>query len=109
MYSVDDLKSFEHISERLADVEKNKSENGVIVIVANKIDIPTSLRQVSTDAGRALAESRGLAFYEVSAQTGENVDAMFQELVDRTLPYASPVPPPKPPPKPHLPSTCNIQ
>eukprot|EP00455_Lapot_gusevi_P049330 TRINITY_DN6973_c0_g1_i1.p1 TRINITY_DN6973_c0_g1~~TRINITY_DN6973_c0_g1_i1.p1 ORF type:complete len:179 (+),score=34.64 TRINITY_DN6973_c0_g1_i1:227-763(+) len=85
IFSVSDLQSFEYLADHLTETGQYRSEKSLLVVVANKIDVPSSLRVVTSEMGRAFAESRGCVYYEVSAKTGENIDAMFQDLVYRVL------------------------
>eukprot|EP00455_Lapot_gusevi_P048733 TRINITY_DN6793_c0_g1_i4.p1 TRINITY_DN6793_c0_g1~~TRINITY_DN6793_c0_g1_i4.p1 ORF type:complete len:202 (-),score=11.40 TRINITY_DN6793_c0_g1_i4:58-663(-) len=109
IFAVDDARSFEHIHEHLTEIQDHRPENSVVVVVANKIDVPDSLRVVTPDMGRAFAESRGCPYYEVSAKTGENVDVIFQDFVTRFLanpPSDTPhIPPSSPAPAPW----CSLQ
>ena len=52
-----------------------------MVLVGNKSDL-NDRRQVNTEEGQELAEKYGMTFYETSAKTGENVDAIFYESAD---------------------------
>lgn len=50
-----------------------------IVLVGNKSDL-TGQRQVSTDAGAALAAQHGWPFFETSARADEAIDNIYFEL-----------------------------
>ncbi len=55
------------------------------VLVGNKLDLVgagPAIRQVSTEAGQALADSWGCAFMEVSAKGDVNCDRAFHALLD---------------------------
>ena len=50
-----------------------------ITLCANKIDKGKN-RVVSEEEGREFAETRGLVYFETSAQSGQNVSDMFEYL-----------------------------
>lgn len=52
----------------------------VVAICANKCD--SLERKISPQEGKTMAEESGLQYYETSAKTGENVEEMFNKLVD---------------------------
>ncbi len=52
-----------------------------MILVGNKSDLEDR-RQVSKDEGQELADKYGLQFYETSAKTGDNVDAIFYNSAD---------------------------
>ena len=52
-----------------------------MVLVGNKSDLEDR-RQVSKDEGQELADKYGIQFYETSAKTGDNVDAIFYNSAD---------------------------
>jgi transport family protein 27 len=51
------------------------------VLVANKVDLEER-RVVSTQAGQQFAQSKGLAYFECSAKTMQNVDQPFIHLAN---------------------------
>eukprot|EP00455_Lapot_gusevi_P014161 TRINITY_DN1700_c0_g1_i8.p1 TRINITY_DN1700_c0_g1~~TRINITY_DN1700_c0_g1_i8.p1 ORF type:complete len:200 (+),score=23.44 TRINITY_DN1700_c0_g1_i8:148-747(+) len=108
IFSVTDLESFEYLQNHLTEMEKHRPENSVVAVVANKIDVSGTERVVTSEMGRAFADSRGCPYYEVSAKTGENVDAMFQDFVHRFLANPDMTPQP-PPPSPAPESWCSLQ
>ena len=54
-------------------------ENTTLVLCGNKIDL--SNREVKKEEGEALAQKDGIAFFEVSAKTDENIKNMFYNVV----------------------------
>ena len=52
------------------------SENVTKVLVANKSDLEED-REVSRAEGEELAASLGVRFFETSAKTGQNIEALF--------------------------------
>ncbi|MHA1904584.1 MAG: GTP-binding protein [Candidatus Thorarchaeota archaeon] len=57
--------------------------NAVVAVVANKIDRPDRL--VPAEAGSMIKDWLDVAHYETSAATGENIDHMFDELVQLAI------------------------
>ena len=57
----------------------------VIALVANKSDLPSHQRGVTTEEGFRFAAGEGIHFYETSASNGTNVTEMF-EGITRYLP-----------------------
>lgn len=51
------------------------------MLVGNKTDLD-ALRQVSKQDGLAFAEKNRVAFYEVSAKTGANIDLIFGKIAE---------------------------
>ena len=54
-------------------------ENTTLVLCGNKIDL--SNREVKKEEGEELAKKEGIAFFEVSAKTNENIKSMFYNVV----------------------------
>jgi len=91
VYSVDDRKSFEDVSEHREFIMKVKdSVKGPIVLVGNKCDLSEHERRVSYFEGKQLAESLGIhCFFEASAKNKINVEECFHELVREVRRYAN--------------------
>lgn len=53
----------------------------VVMLVGNKSDLD-SLRKVSKQDGLSFAEKNRVAFYEVSAKTGSNIDLIFSKIAE---------------------------
>jgi GTPase SAR1 family protein len=60
----------------------NKSDI-ITMIVGNKIDMEEQ-RTVSKQRGLDYAESKKIAFYEVSAKDGTNIDLIFTRISEGT-------------------------
>jgi GTPase SAR1 family protein len=60
----------------------NKSDI-ITMIVGNKIDMEEQ-RTVSKQRGLDYAESKKIAFYEVSAKDGTNIDLIFTRIAEGT-------------------------
>jgi small GTP-binding protein len=57
--------------------------NAVVAVVANKIDREDRL--VPPEAGKMVTQWLDVLHYETSAKTGENVNTLFTELVQRAI------------------------
>lgn len=79
-FAVDARETFDGVSTWLQQIKEHGDENVKCVLVANKTDLPD--RKVSKEEGMALAKAHNLAYFEVSAKSGENVDLPFFEIID---------------------------
>ena len=84
-YDVTDRKSFEEIRKYWYNfVMKNKDGNSPLMyLVGNKIDKPD--RVVSDEEGKSLANDLNMKYFGVSAKTGENVDILFDDIVNSLI------------------------
>jgi GTPase SAR1 family protein len=57
--------------------------NAVVAVVANKIDREDRL--VPPEAGKMVTQWLDVLHYETSAKTGENVNTLFTDLVQRAM------------------------
>ena len=69
-------------------------DDSVLVLVGNKLDKETALREVDEEEAREYAEKIGALFFEASAKTGENVMNIFQTACnclnkDKVVAYSS--------------------
>jgi Ras-related protein M-Ras len=82
VYSVTDFKSFEFVRSLYQQVLRVKDvKEYPVLLVANKTDL-TSLRCVSEQQGRDLADELRIPYIETSAKTPPvNVEGAFHELV----------------------------
>ena len=78
IYDVSSKSSFDNIPNWINFI-KDKEKNATLVLCGNKIDI--SERQVKKEEGEALAQKEKIAFFEVSAKTGEGIKDMFYDSV----------------------------
>ena len=85
VYDVTDAKSFVRADEALKCTREQEDDNVVLVLVANKIDLPT--RVISKEGGKKFASDNGLLYAEISALTGDGVpelaDSVTREVLQR--------------------------
>ncbi len=81
VYDITRRESFDTINMWLSEL-RTYEPNISIVLVGNKNDLE-SQREVSTEEGIDFAEKNGLAFYETSAKTAQNIDHCFDYLIDQ--------------------------
>jgi small GTP-binding protein len=85
VYDVSDRESFEHLGYWMTALKDHASKDVCKLLVANKIDLPRDCRAVSSSEGAAFAKRYGMAFCEVSAKSGANVEAAFRKLCTMVL------------------------
>ena len=82
VYDITDRKTFEQISTVwLETVRQNSVNNGEMILIGNKCDIPES-RQVTEEEAREFASLNNMPFFECSAKTGFNVDNAFCAIAE---------------------------
>lgn len=89
VYDVTNLKSFAALDGWLQEAQKfNVPKDLVIAVCANKCDVPPPSRKVSEADGKKWAGSKGFAYFETSANSGQNVSAaleyVFKEAMNNT-------------------------
>ncbi|XP_069879604.1 ras-related protein Rab-44 [Dipodomys merriami] len=72
MYDVTCRQSFAHVRYWLDCLQEAGADGAVILLLGNKMDCEDG-RQVSTEAGRQLAQELGVSFGECSAALGHNI------------------------------------
>eukprot|EP01119_Soliformovum_irregulare_P022297 TRINITY_DN75_c0_g1_i1.p1 TRINITY_DN75_c0_g1~~TRINITY_DN75_c0_g1_i1.p1 ORF type:complete len:211 (+),score=30.85 TRINITY_DN75_c0_g1_i1:50-682(+) len=83
VYAVDDRIGFDAVREHQEFILRVKdASTGPFLLVANKIDVDPSKRQISTEEGKELAKSLNISSYiETSAFKRINIDEAFYEMV----------------------------
>ncbi|GFS41749.1 ras-related protein Rab-39B [Trichonephila inaurata madagascariensis] len=80
LYDITRRSSFDHLIEWLFEARRHiEPGRAVFEVVACKVDLEGS-RVVSTEEGKAFAESHGLSFIETSAKTGYNLENTFTNI-----------------------------
>jgi len=78
-YDITRKDSFLNVKEWLRSVAKHVDVCDV-VLVGNKVDLAPAKRQVPTATGKAAADELGVPFFETSAETNTNIEAVFDTL-----------------------------
>ena len=66
----------------LKELRDHASQEIVIMLIGNKVDLAETSRAVTVDEGGALAEQEGFLFMETSALDATNVDKAFATVFD---------------------------
>ena len=82
-YSVCDRNSFNMLKSNLHKIMDMKNYDFPMVMVGNDSDSPK--REVNYEEAKALADSYGLSFYEVSINTGMGIQPMFEDLGEQVV------------------------
>ncbi|CAE7774213.1 RABH1B [Symbiodinium pilosum] len=96
VYDVSSRRSWFAARDWASLVHNELGREAFVAMVGNKADLEG--REVPADEARGESEALGAMFVETSAKTGENVDALFQELAtqlpkwSRSARLAKPVP-----------------
>lgn len=80
VYDISRHQSFDNIYHWLEELRVNSDMNVVAMLVGNKCDLE-SLREVSVEEGRSLAEAESMYFMETSALDATNVTQVFHMVV----------------------------
>ena len=80
VYDITKDVSFENVEKWLAELKENATADITMMLVGNKTDLANQ-RLVSTEQGKAYAESRGITFLEASALQNANVEASFLQIL----------------------------
>lgn len=83
VFDVNYRDTFEKVSEWMNDITKGNKGGTKIVLIGNKIDVPS--RSVSYEEGKAKAKEYDIPYYETSAKTGENTREMFDGLIKELM------------------------
>ena len=78
VYDITNPQSFANLAQWIEDVKNHAPSDCTIAIVGNKTDL-TKERRISTQEAKALADAKECPFFETSARTGYNIQALFEE------------------------------
>ena len=82
VYDLTSQDSFARAQAWLRELQQQDNPNLVMALAGNKADLADQ-RQVPEAEARAYAEQNGLLFFETSAKTAANVEAVFNEIATR--------------------------
>ena len=79
VFAIDDKNSFECVNNWINSIEQNSDiHRKAVILVGNKIDLDK--RVVSNEEALNLAKSKRIKYFEASAKTGYNIEAIFEEM-----------------------------
>lgn len=89
VYDVTNPKSFAALDSWLQEAQKfNVPKDLVIVVCANKCDVPPASRKISEADGKKWAGAKGFPYFETSANSGQNIapalEFIFREAMNNT-------------------------
>jgi Ras-related protein Rab-5C len=95
VYDITKPSSLAKAKHWVAELQRQASPGIVIALVGNKLDLAVAQpeggegfdgvedrRAIHTSEAKAYADEEGLLFYETSAKTGENVQAVFEAIAN---------------------------
>ncbi|GAM18445.1 hypothetical protein SAMD00019534_016200 [Acytostelium subglobosum LB1] len=79
VYDITKKHTFETLKKWVSELQKQASPNLILALAGNKVDLPN--REVQVDeVSRYISELGDVIFFETSAQTGYNVNELFNEI-----------------------------
>ncbi|CAD8043459.1 unnamed protein product [Paramecium primaurelia] len=84
VFDVTNRQSFEDVQKWYNEIQGYACDKIEMVIVGNKIDLEER-REVKTEEAKKFAQKFGFDYFETSAKTGENVDAVFESMANKVL------------------------
>ncbi|KAJ2305140.1 GTP-binding protein of the rab/ypt [Coemansia sp. RSA 2704] len=88
VYDITQEETFTKAKAWISELQRQNESRTVIALVGNKTDLADK-RTVSQDEGARYAGEVGALFFEASAQSGQNVAKLFEELA-RKVPRPAP-------------------
>ncbi len=82
MYDITRRETFTQLEKWLTEARENASENMVIMLIGNKVDLDHK-RAVTYQDGADFAAKNGLIFLETSAKTAANVEEAFVQTAQK--------------------------
>jgi Ras-related protein Rab-1A len=81
VYDITDRSSFSQLRDWILETKKYVGNDYIGIITGNKLDLEEK-RVVQTNELLLLAEDLEMPIFEVSAKTGDNINEMFETVVD---------------------------
>jgi len=91
VYDITSHESFTGAKTWIEELQRQGSADIVIGLAGNKMDLE-SKREVSKEEAKQYAQENNCIFFETSAKTGENVNAIFHQIAQKLPKNASPQP-----------------
>lgn len=82
VYDITDKDSFNGAKTIVEELQRQGSADVVIALAGNKNDLEEK-REVWAAEARAYAQDNGCIFFETSAKTADNVQAVFQQIAEK--------------------------
>ena len=79
VYDISSRESFNAVKNWIDDCKNFGPKTLKIILIGNKCDLDSTLRQISYDEGKEYAEELKIDFYETSALTGQNINEVFNQ------------------------------
>ena len=83
IYDVTNLQTYENVKNWISQIREEANPNVIIYLAGNKIDVTEEEKVVKTEDGKKIADEFNLPFYETSAKNGDNVNEIFENLVEK--------------------------
>ena len=85
MYDVTNLNSFKSLSKWVDEIQNTADKNVIVMVLANKCEVPESQRIISTERGKHFAKQHNFLFNEVSACDNLNIQESFEQLISKII------------------------
>jgi small GTP-binding protein len=85
VFDITDRETFLKASNWISELKRERGDEVVIIVVGNKIDLEER-RVVDKEDARQLAATVSAPYFETSAKTNENIDAVFQMVCETVGP-----------------------
>ena len=85
-YDITNKRSFDSLFNWIDNIKECNTNTKLIYIIGNKMDLEGS-REVGKEEGKRFAENLNLRFFEVSARTGEGIEAFLNDLKNEIAKY----------------------
>ena len=83
IYDISNLQTYENVKNWISQIREEANPNVIIYLAGNKIDVTEEEKVVKTEDGKKIADEFNLPFYETSAKNGDNVNEIFENLVEK--------------------------
>ena len=84
MFSLTDKNSFNSIRDWIKKIKEDANERILIILVGNKNDLGLE-RQINKEEAEKLAKECNTKYYECSAKTGDNINFIFNDLIEQMV------------------------